>query len=125
MKNIIAIALCATIPPVAAETVVIFPVPWDAQGAFQQELQVPDRGVVEVCEKLAQGARVHWRYEASAPVDFNVHYHQAEKVKMPVRKDRSARAEALLKAASSQEYCWMWSNKSDAPVRLSFHLQRR
>jgi hypothetical protein len=109
----------------AAETAVMSPIPWDAKGEFVEELQVPDQGVVEACEKLAAGTQVHWSYEANAPVDFNVHYHHGKKVKTPVRKDRIARADALFKAATAQEYCWMWSNKSGAPVQLSFQLQRR
>lgn len=118
-------ALCATVAAHAAEPLLMSPIPWNAQGRFEQELQVPEQGVVEACEKLAAGARVQWRYEASAPLDFNVHYHRGKKVDMPVRHDGVARAEALFKAASAQDYCWMWHNKTGAPVRLSFRLERR
>jgi hypothetical protein len=119
------VALCAAGSLHATETAVMSPIPWDSKGQFLEELQVPAQGVVEACEKLAAGAQVHWRYEANAPMDFNVYYYQGKNMTMPVRKDRTARADALFKAATAQEYCWMWSNKSGAPVRLTLQLQRR
>jgi hypothetical protein len=125
LKSLATMALCAAGSIHAAETAVMSPIPWDAQGQFLEELQVPDQGVVEACEKLTAGAKVHWRYAADAPLDFNVHYHKGKKVTMPVRKDRTAKAEALFKAATAQEYCWMWSNKSGAPVWLTLQLQRQ
>jgi hypothetical protein len=125
LKSIVTTALCAAGSLHAAETAVMSPIPWDAQGQFVEELEVPDQGVVEACEKLTAGAKVHWLYEADAPLDFNVHYHQGKKVRMPVRKDRTAKAEALFKAPTAQEYCWMWTNKSGAPVQLTLQLRRR
>lgn len=123
---VVAVALAASISAAhAAGEMVLSPVPWDSQGRYEQEMQVPDEGVVEVCEKLAAAAKVAWRFDAGAPLDFNLHFHAGKKVEMPVRKDQARRGSGLFKAKSEQDYCWMWTNKSGSAVQLVMQLQRR
>jgi hypothetical protein len=125
LKAIAAAGVVAATASHATETAVMSPVPWDTNGRFLQELQVPDEAAVEVCEKLSTGAQVSWRYKASTPVDFNVHFHQGKEVSTPVRIDHRAQADAVFKATSAQEYCWTWLNRSGKPVRLAIQLQKR
>jgi hypothetical protein len=125
LKVIAAFALCCASTVQAAETMVMSPVPWDAKQSFLEKLQMPDEATAEVCEKLDGGAKVQWRYKASAPLDFNVHYRVGKKVTVLLRKDHTSRADAVFTAGSAQEYCWSWTNNSEAPVELTLYLRRR
>jgi hypothetical protein len=125
LKSIAALALCFTGTLQAAETMVMSPVPWDDKQSYLETLQIPDQGTAEVCEKLNDGAKVQWRYKSSAPVDFNIHQRLGKKAAVLVRKDRTARADALFTASLEHEYCWSWTNSSGGSVELILYLKRR
>lgn len=97
---------------------------WDAQQRFQQQLQVEPGGFIELCGKLSRGAKVQWRFDAGAPMNFNIHYHEGKEVRFPAREVGSLRSEGTLDVKSNQDYCWMWSNEGKAPVALSVHLSK-
>lgn len=105
----------------AAEMV---PVSWDAQGNFAQEVRIAPGKFVEACEKLPQGAKVRWQFEAKAPLDFNIHYHEGKEVRFPARQDGATAAEGVLEAKVAHDYCWMWSNKGRGESTLKLHLKR-
>ena len=97
---------------------------WGTQQRFGKDLQVaPDR-FVEVCGKLQRGTTVRWQFEAGAPTDFNVHYHEGNDVRFPTRESAIARSQGRLEVASDQDYCWMWTNKSNKTVALRLSMQR-
>ena len=97
---------------------------WSPDGRYTHEGTVPAGKFVEVCGKLRAGMKVHWEFEASAPVDFNVHYHVGKDVAFPTKLSAVATAKDLLETKVEQDYCWMWTNKSAAPATLSVKLQR-
>jgi hypothetical protein len=67
---------------------------------------------------------VAWRFEASGPLDFNIHYHEGQAVRYPAREDAAAGSSGTLQAALDQDYCWMWTNKARHPVSLRLALER-
>ncbi len=107
--------------PVRAEIVELA---WDAQGRMQLNRPVAPGKFLEVCGPLAAGQRVAWSFEAAAPLDFNVHYHQGKDVVYPAKLTQSARAADTLVAAIRHEYCWMWTNRGSTPTTLKVSLQR-
>jgi hypothetical protein len=111
----------AFIAPARAELV---PVAWDASGRFVHDATLAPGKFVEVCEKLAQGTRIAWAYDAAAPLDFNIHYHEDKQVRFPARQDASAAGRGVLEAAVGQDYCWMWTNRQPGAARLSVKLER-
>lgn len=115
-------ALAALSAPAAAELV---PIEWNAEGRFSKDVPVPPGKFVEACEKLAKGARIAWSFEAAAPVDFNIHYHEGKKVRFPARRNQVAKDAGTLVARRGQDYCWMWTNKTAAEVPLRFTLHRQ
>ncbi|MCR5882973.1 hypothetical protein LRS03_08935 [Rhizobacter sp. J219] len=125
LKATAALVLCSAGSLHATETMVMSPVPWDAQQSYLERLRMPAEGTAEVCERLETGAKVQWRYKTSASVDFNVHARAGKTVTVLVRKDRTTRADAVFTAASAQEYCWSWTNNSGGSVELTLHLKRR
>ena len=97
---------------------------WPADGRFRHETGVPPGKFIELCGKISQGAAVRWRFESSAPLDFNIHYHVGKDVVYPARLSQASQAQDVLVVAVPQDYCWMWTNKGSEAVRLRVELAR-
>ena len=97
---------------------------WGGQQRFQKELRLEPGKFVEVCGKLQRGAEVGWQFEASAPTDFNLHYHEGKEVRFPAQQNATARSQGKLDVSIDQDYCWMWSNKGKAGVTLRVDLRK-
>lgn len=97
---------------------------WDAQGRFAHAGAVAPGKFVEVCGKLGAGDVVRWRFDASAPLDFNVHFHRGKETEYPARQAQVATGEDTLRVAVPEDYCWMWTNKSATPVTVDVRLAR-
>ena len=97
---------------------------WGADGRVALEREVPAGKFVELCGPLAKGQQLRWSYSAGAPLDFNIHYHLGKEVVYPVQLRQTARATDRLAVAVAQDYCWMWVNKTAAPVQLSAELRK-
>jgi hypothetical protein len=117
----VAAAVLALCDSAAAQMV---PVEWDAAGQFSKELAVPPGKFVEACEKLHKGIKVTWSFEAAAPLDFNVHYHEGKQVRFPAKKNQVAKDEGTLTTQLEQDYCWMWTNKGAADATLRLRLSK-
>jgi hypothetical protein len=87
--------------------------------------------VHEECVELKSGMTVAYRFKASKPVPFNIHFHAGagkdEKVEYPVKMDQTEAAEDVLRVTADQHYCWMWSNKrvTTESVTISGVLESR
>ncbi len=114
-------ALVATSGAASAE---IIDVTWDAAGRFERAAAIAPGKFAEVCDKLPAGAKVRWDFEASAPLDFNVHYHVGKEVVFPSKLAAVSAATGTLDAKIEQDYCWLWSNKSAAAATFKVRLQR-
>ena len=97
---------------------------WDAGGLFERKLSVAPGKFAELCGKLPAGAKIGWNFEASAPLDFNVHYHVGKEVVFPSKLTGVITAKDTLATKIDQDYCWMWSNKSAASATIMVKLQR-
>jgi hypothetical protein len=62
---------------------------------------------------------------AAAVVDFNVHYHQGKEVVYPARLAQAAAGRLTLVVTSAQDYCWMWTNKTQGAAHLALALHRQ
>ena len=102
----------------------IVDIAWGADGSFRHATHVAPGRFAEVCGALPAGASVRWRFEASAPVDFNIHYHVGKDVVYPAKAGAQTQAADRLDATVAQDYCWMWTNRGSNPVRLSVELSR-
>src|SRR5450755_349229 len=76
----IALALLTALPVAWADVVDI---KWSDDGRFAHEGTVAAGKFAEVCGKLPAGTSVRWDFEASTPLDFNVHYHFGKEVVFP------------------------------------------
>lgn len=111
----------AAAPATHAEVVEI---QWSGDGRFAHSGAVAAGKFLELCGKLPAGLKVSWEFEASAPMDFNVHYHVDKDVIFPAKLSAVAMARDMLTTQIPQDYCWMWTNPSAAAARLSVKLQR-
>ena len=119
---IIASILLASAAPMARAEIV--EMVWGGGGTFTQQKQVAAGKFVEVCAKLLAGLKVEWSFEASGPTDFNIHYHEGKEAFSRPRCRQVARGQDTLQVEVEQHYCWMWSNKTLAPVVLQASFQR-
>ena len=77
----------------------------------------------EECIEVKKDAEIAYRFNASQPVRFNIHYHAGkdsnERVEYSVKLDKIDTREDVLRAPIEQHYCWMWSNKTVDAVTVS------
>jgi hypothetical protein len=78
--------------------------------------------IAEECFKLPAGGAVGYAFEATAPVDFNIHFHRGKDVEYPVKRDAIRQADDRFTAASAEEYCLMWTNATAQPITLKGRL---
>ena len=117
----LALALAATGTSALAD---IVDIAWDANGRFEHTVSVAPAKFAEVCGKLPAALKVRWSFDASAPLDFNVHYHVGKQVVFPSKLAAVAAAKDVLDTKIDQDYCWMWSNKSASAATITVKLQR-
>ena len=117
-----AATLFAAAPACAADHIV--DIAWNAQGGFRHGANVAAGKFVELCGKLPGGAQVRWSFDAAAPLDFNIHFHRGKEVVVPAEAKQATRGADTLAVTVAEEYCWMWTNKTAAPVRVAVTLQR-
>ena len=97
---------------------------WSEQGRFEQQHSIAPGKALELCGRLPKGLEVRWSFEASGPTEFNIHYHQGEKVVYRAKRIKVSRARDRLHASLEQDYCWMWHNKSPHALTLRAALAR-
>ena len=124
MIHRISVALSLAILCSTAARADIIDIAWNEQGRFERRVSVAPGKFAEVCGKLARADSVVWRFEASGPLNFNIHYHEGKDVRYPERRDALAGASGRLQVVLDQDYCWMWTNKSGQAVDLNLLLTR-
>ncbi len=121
----VAVALALALPCGAAFAAShITDITWSADGRFAHQTQIAAGKFIEACGKLAPGESVRWSFTTAQPVDFNIHYHRGKEAVFPVKQTQVSSARDALKVTVSEDHCWMWTNKGQAPVSLSFELVR-
>lgn len=118
-RAILAAAAALATLPAAAE---LIDIAWSAAGVFERSAQVAPGRFVEVCGDLRQGTGVAWRFSAGGELEFNVHYHEGNDVRFPVPEAARREAEGRLVVPGDHALCWMWTNRSPAPVSLDLRL---
>ncbi|MBP7159060.1 hypothetical protein [Caldimonas caldifontis] len=124
MIHRISLALILAVLCSTAARADIIDIAWNEQGRFERRVSVAPGKFAEVCGKLARADSVAWRFDASGPLNFNIHYHEGKDVRYPERRDALAGASGRLQVALDQDYCWMWTNKSGQAVDLNVLLTR-
>ena len=78
----------------------------------------------EECRRMAVGERLEYYFEASFPVDFNIHYHEAAAVVMPIVREKSREDSGVFAAPIAHDYCLTWeAGPAGATLDYRFRLR--
>ena len=99
-------------------------VKWNAEGKFDRTQSIAPGKFVEFCENLPKDSVVAWRFKASAPLNFNLHFHQGKAVAFPEKHDGVSELQGTFVAQSKEDYCWMWTNKGDTATNIQVLLAK-
>ena len=83
------------------------PVDPDAPLVFNG-LELSPYGVHEECRTLMPGDRLDYRFVSSAPVSFNIHYHDGNAIVIPITHDGVTADSGIFHPALRQDFCLMW-----------------
>ena len=77
-------------------------------------------GVHEDCMELLSGQILEYSFEASKPLNFNVHYHEDHDVVYGITKDGVSGDKGTFRCEKKQYHCLMWTNPGSEPVGLVY-----
>jgi hypothetical protein len=77
-------------------------------------------GIHEDCLEMMPGQTVDYSFEASKPVDFNLHCHEKSGVVYEISKDGVTADKGTFGCKRKQYYCFMWTNPGPEPVSLRY-----
>ncbi|GIK87539.1 MAG: hypothetical protein KJ018_10945 [Burkholderiales bacterium] len=84
---------------------------------------LPPYQVHEECLAMAEGEAIDWRFASSAPVHFNIHYHEGKVVIMPVTLDDVRSERGTFVALTAQDYCLAWEAGARA-ASIDYAIER-
>lgn len=124
MKRLLMLLGLAVAGGAAHAAAQVVDIAFDADGRFTHTATLAPKELLEVCGKLPKGSRLHWSFEADAPLPFNIHVHQGKEVIYPARLEQAEKAQGLQTFDAEPAHCWMWTNKTTADVAIRLSLQR-
>ena len=86
---------------------------------------VPAKAIHEEGVALARGETVRFYFKASSSLNFNVHYHEGERVTFERSDKPLERLDGSLTADARRDYWLMWTNDSAEPVALYVTIRRQ
>ena len=80
----------------------------------------------EKCMVLDSGQKLEYRFEATAKINFNLHYDKGDSLYYPVKLDRTTGESGIYETKSREKYCLLWENRTDADVEVTYttHLSK-
>jgi hypothetical protein len=117
------LAVGALLLPMRTAQAEVVDIVWQSEGRFDRSFTVAPGKFAELCGSLSPGQTVNWSFDADGALNFNIHYHAGKDVRYPKRLNQTYRSRGKLAVKSSQDYCWMWTNKSATPAQLAVRLE--
>ena len=77
-------------------------------------------GIHEDCMELVPGQILDYSFEASTPLNFNLHYHEDHNVSYEISKDGISSDKGTYACKKKQYYCLMWTNPGSEPISLNY-----
>ena len=81
---------------------------------------IKPEGVHEDCLEMVPGQILDYSFEASKPVDFNLHCHEDDGVSYAISKDGVSSDKGTFVCEKRQHYCLMWTNPGSETVSLTY-----
>ena len=76
----------------------------------------------EACDSWAPGDKVSFKFTSSAPVMFNVHYHQKHAKMYAIEDTSTENYEGSFIVQSDDIHCCMWKNDNPKNVTLTYDM---
>lgn len=95
-----------------------------SEGPGPYSLTLKGKAFDERCLKLAAGETIHYRFKATAPVDFNIHFHRGSEIVYPVKQAGMREADAAFRAPAAEDYCLMWEHAGPGAASVEGMLER-
>lgn len=86
-------------------------------------LEISPYGTYEECVELQIGQRIGYLFRSTAPLAFNVHFHDGNAVIEPVSSSSTQGESGELAADRDQTYCLMWEAGAGGSV-LDYRVER-
>ena len=77
-------------------------------------------GIHEDCMELVPGDTLDYSFNASKPLDFNLHCHEDHNVVYGITKDGVPSDKGAFRCEKKQYYCLMWTNSGSESVSLTY-----
>lgn len=81
-----------------------------------ERLAIAPYGAHEECVDLAVGDRLDYRFESSAPVDFDIRYREANALVAPIVRPHSTADSDIFEAQVRARYCLAWQAGADGTI---------
>jgi hypothetical protein len=85
-------------------------------------ISLPANEFHEECMELAAGQHLGYSFRSAAPLEFNIHYHQDNKILYPVLKKDVTTLAGAFTAPRDDGYCLMWRNPAKRAVDLVYRF---
>jgi hypothetical protein len=88
--------------------------------ADEKSATIKPSGILEDCLEMMPGQEVDYSFEASGPVDFNIHRHEKTGVVYEISKEGATADKGTFHCTRTQYYCFMWTNPGTDPVSVKY-----
>jgi len=85
-------------------------------------VDVAPYAIVEQCVELDRGERIAYYFSSVAPISFNIHFHDANAVIMPIERKNVTEDSGDFTADRKQIYCLMWEAGAE-PSLLEYRIR--
>jgi len=96
---------------------------WGSANRFEGEQGLAQGETLEVCGPLAKGQAVQWTFHADGVLAFDIHHLLGKRVYYGEKRLRTKGLQGRYEAPEAVNYCWRWTNRGAAPVRMAFMLR--
>ena len=79
----------------------------------------------EICPEMNAGQTLSFDFKSNNEVEFNLHYHEGEKVSYPIEPHKVESLKQSYKAPIKQTYCLMWKgiNKEPSKIKVNYSIR--
>lgn len=97
---------------------------WSASDTFEHMAAIQPGKAAEICGTIEPRLPVEWRFNANGPLTFDIHRHSGSEVIYAVRSFMTREQNGRFSPTFNYEWCWMWTNESDAVITVRVELKR-
>ena len=77
----------------------------------------------EICPEMDAGQRLKFEFSSNHEVEFNLHFHEGEKVSYPIEPQTLSSIDRTIEAPIKQTYCLMWKGLSEQASKIKVNYQ--